>query len=298
MNDENEILDTEKEAKRKPEPTAEFDNYESVQIYMKELGKYPLLTAEQEVEIAKRIAEGDKSAKDELFKANMRLVVSIARRYRSCGMALSDLIQEGNIGLMKAIDKFDYTKGFKFATYATWWIRQGITRAIADGMRTIRIPVHMTENINKLSRATRKLEQALGRAPTSEELAAELDLPVKQVDSLLKISQNTVSIDLPVGEDGDSRLADFLEDEKSKTPQEYAESGSLHEQLEEVLGTLSPREEMVLRLRYGFIDGKSHTLEEVGAAFGVTRERVRQIEIKALRKLRHPSRSKLIKEFK
>ncbi|MBD5131594.1 MAG: RNA polymerase sigma factor RpoD [Clostridiales bacterium] len=268
-----------------------------VKVFLKDIGKIPLLNADEETELAKRMSDGDEDAKKRLTEANLRLVVAIAKRYVGRGMQLLDLIQEGNLGLMKAVEKFDYTKGFRFSTYATWWIRQAITRAIADQARTIRIPVHMVETINKLARTNRILVQKLGRDPTPEELAEEMDLPVERVMEIQRISQDPVSLEMPVGEEEDSHLGDFLEDEKSKAPQDFAEAGMLREQLAAVLNTLTPREEMVIRLRYGLDDAHPRTLEDVGKEFGVTRERIRQIEAKALRKLRHPNRSKRLKEF-
>ena len=268
-----------------------------VRMYLKEIGKVPLLSAEEEVELAKRMADGDEEAKKRLAEANLRLVVSIAKRYVGRGMLFLDLIQEGNLGLIKAVEKFDYHKGFKFSTYATWWIRQAITRAIADQARTIRIPVHMVETINKLIRVSRQLLQELGREPTPEEIAAELDMPVERVREILKISQEPVSLETPIGEEEDSHLGDFIPDDDAPAPADAASHTLLKEQLAEVLDTLTPREEKVLRLRFGLEDGRSRTLEEVGKEFNVTRERIRQIEAKALRKLRHPSRSKKLKDF-
>ncbi|MGI6642055.1 MAG: RNA polymerase sigma factor RpoD [Limnochordia bacterium] len=268
-----------------------------VRMYLKEIGRVPLLTAEQEIEYAKRIEEGDEEAKRRLAEANLRLVVSIAKRYVGRGMQLLDLIQEGNLGLIKAVEKFDYRKGFKFSTYATWWIRQAITRAIADQARTIRIPVHMVETINKLTRVSRQLLQELGRAPQPEEIAAEMDLPVERVREIMKIAQEPVSLETPIGEEEDSHLGDFIEDQDALAPAEAASFTMLREQLSSVLESLTPREQQVLRLRFGLDDGRTRTLEEVGQVFGVTRERIRQIEAKALRKLRHPSRSKKLKDF-
>lgn len=268
-----------------------------VRMYLKEIGRVPLLTAEQEIEYAKRIEEGDEEAKRRLAEANLRLVVSIAKRYVGRGMQLLDLIQEGNLGLIKAVEKFDYRKGFKFSTYATWWIRQAITRAIADQARTIRIPVHMVETINKLTRVSRQLLQELGRAPQPEEIAAEMDLPVERVREIMKIAQEPVSLETPIGEEEDSHLGDFIEDQDALAPAEAASFAMLREQLSSVLESLTPREQQVLRLRFGLDDGRTRTLEEVGQVFGVTRERIRQIEAKALRKLRHPSRSKKLKDF-
>lgn len=268
-----------------------------VRMYLKEIGRVDLLTADEEVELAIRILDGDELAKQELAEANLRLVVSIAKRYVGRGMSFLDLIQEGNMGLMRAVDKFDHTKGFKFSTYATWWIRQAITRAIADQARTIRIPVHMVETINKLVRIQRQLLQDLGREPTPEEIGAEMDLPTEKVREILKIAQEPVSLETPIGEEDDSHLGDFIEDEGAMSPEDFTASSLLREQLEDVLDTLTDREENVLRLRFGLDDGNIRTLEQVGTVFGVTRERIRQIEAKALRKLRHPSRSKQLKDF-
>ena len=268
-----------------------------VRMYLKEIGRVPLLTAEEEIELAKRMEQGDEEAKKKLAEANLRLVVSIAKRYVGRGMLFLDLIQEGNLGLIKAVEKFDYGKGFKFSTYATWWIRQAITRAIADQARTIRIPVHMVETINKLIRVSRQLLQELGRDPTPEEIAAAMEIPVERVREIQKVAQEPVSLETPIGEEEDSHLGDFIEDEDAPAPAEAASYILLKEQLESVLDTLTPREEKVLRLRFGLDDGRSRTLEEVGQEFGVTRERIRQIEAKALRKLRHPSRSKKLKDY-
>ncbi len=268
-----------------------------VRMYLKEIGKVPLLTAEEEVELAKRMAEGDEEAKKRLAEANLRLVVSIAKRYVGRGMLFLDLIQEGNLGLIKAVEKFDYSKGFKFSTYATWWIRQAITRAIADQARTIRIPVHMVETINKLIRVSRQLLQELGREPTPEEIAKEMDMPVERVRDILKISQEPVSLETPIGEEEDSHLGDFIQDDNVPVPAEAAAQTLLKEQLDEVLDTLTEREQKVLRLRFGMNDGRARTLEEVGKEFDVTRERIRQIEAKALRKLRHPSRSRKLRDY-
>lgn len=268
-----------------------------VRMYLKEIGKISLLTAEEEVEIAKRMEEGDELAKKELAEANLRLVVSIAKRYVGRGMSFLDLIQEGNLGLMKAVDKFDYTKGFKFSTYATWWIRQAITRAIADQARTIRIPVHMVETINKLVRVQRQLVQDLGRDPLPEEIAAEMNLDVERVREIQKIAQEPVSLETPIGEEEDSHLGDFIPDDEILSPQDAATFTLLKEQLNTVLETLTEREKKVLTLRFGLDDGRARTLEEVGKEFDVTRERIRQIEAKALRKLRHPSRSKKLKDY-
>ena len=268
-----------------------------VRMYLKEIGKVPLLTADQECELAVRMAEGDEDAKRQLAEANLRLVVSIAKRYVGRGMLFLDLIQEGNLGLIKAVEKFDYQKGFKFSTYATWWIRQAITRAIADQARTIRIPVHMVETINKLIRVSRQLLQTLGRDPLPEELAKEMDMPVERVREILKIAQEPVSLETPIGEEEDSHLGDFIPDDDAPAPAEAAAFTLLKEQLMDVLDTLTPREEKVLKLRFGLEDGRARTLEEVGKEFNVTRERIRQIEAKALRKLRHPSRSKKLRDF-
>ena len=268
-----------------------------VRMYLKEIGKVPLLTAEEEIELAKRMEEGDEEAKKRLAEANLRLVVSIAKRYVGRGMLFLDLIQEGNLGLIKAVEKFDYRKGFKFSTYATWWIRQAITRAIADQARTIRIPVHMVETINKLVRVSRQLLQELGREPTPEEIAEKMDIPVERVREIIKISQEPGSLETPIGEEEDSHLGDFIQDDNVPVPAEAAAFTLLKEQLDEVLGTLTEREQKVLRLRFGLKDGRARTLEEVGKEFNVTRERIRQIEAKALRKLRHPSRSKKLKDF-
>ena len=268
-----------------------------VRMYLKEIGKVPLLSADEEVELAKRMAEGDEDAKKRLAEANLRLVVSIAKRFVGRGMMFLDLIQEGNLGLIKAVEKFDYHKGFKFSTYATWWIRQAITRAIADQARTIRIPVHMVETINKLIRVSRQLLQELGREPTPEEIAAELDMPVERVREILKISQEPVSLETPIGEEEDSHLGDFIQDDNVPVPAEAAAQTLLKEQLDEVLDTLTEREQKVLRLRFGMDDGRARTLEEVGKEFDVTRERIRQIEAKALRKLRHPSRSRKLRDY-
>ncbi|MGX4645096.1 MULTISPECIES: RNA polymerase sigma factor RpoD [Holzapfeliella] len=268
-----------------------------VRMYLKEIGRVPLLNADQEVSLAHRIEDGDLEAKQELAESNLRLVVSIAKRYVGRGMQFLDLIQEGNMGLMKAVDKFDYRLGFKFSTYATWWIRQAITRAIADQARTIRIPVHMVETINKLIRIQRQLLQDLGREPTPEEIGAEMDMARDKVREILKISQEPVSLETPIGEEDDSHLGDFIEDQEATSPEDYASYELLKEQLENVLDTLTDREENVLRLRFGLDDGRTRTLEEVGTVFKVTRERIRQIEAKALRKLRHPSRSNQLKDF-
>ena len=268
-----------------------------VRMYLKEIGKVPLLTAEEEKELAMRMEEGDEEAKKRLAEANLRLVVSIAKRYVGRGMLFLDLIQEGNLGLIKAVEKFDFRKGFKFSTYATWWIRQAITRAIADQARTIRIPVHMVETINKLVRVSRQLLQELGREPTPEEIAERMEIPVERVREILKISQEPVSLETPIGEEEDSHLGDFIQDDNVPVPAEAAAFTLLKEQLVEVLNTLTEREQKVLRLRFGLDDGRSRTLEEVGKEFNVTRERIRQIEAKALRKLRHPSRSRKLKDY-
>ena len=268
-----------------------------VRMYLKEIGKVPLLSAEEEIELAKRMELGDQEAKKRLAEANLRLVVSIAKRYVGRGMLFLDLIQEGNLGLIKAVEKFDYRKGYKFSTYATWWIRQAITRAIADQARTIRIPVHMVETINKLIRVSRQLLQELGREPTPEEIAAEMNMPVERVREILKISQEPVSLETPIGEEEDSHLGDFIQDDNVPVPADAAAFTLLKEQLEEVLGTLTEREQKVLTLRFGLEDGRARTLEEVGREFNVTRERIRQIEAKALRKLRHPSRSRKFKDY-
>ena len=268
-----------------------------VRMYLKEIGKVPLLSAEEEIELAKRMEQGDENAKKRLAEANLRLVVSIAKRYVGRGMLFLDLIQEGNLGLIKAVEKFDYRKGYKFSTYATWWIRQAITRAIADQARTIRIPVHMVETINKLIRVSRQLLQELGREPTPEEIAEEMDMPVDRVREILKISQEPVSLETPIGEEEDSHLGDFIQDDNVPVPADAAAFTLLKEQLVEVLGTLTEREQKVLRLRFGLDDGRARTLEEVGKEFNVTRERIRQIEAKALRKLRHPSRSRKLKDY-
>ncbi|MDQ0286700.1 RNA polymerase primary sigma factor [Desulfofundulus luciae] len=289
------------------EPTAEEDVDLSipegvaiddpVRMYLKEIGRIPLLTPEEEIELAKRMEQGDEEAKRRLAEANLRLVVSIAKRYVGRGMLFLDLIQEGNLGLIKAVEKFDYRKGYKFSTYATWWIRQAITRAIADQARTIRIPVHMVETINKLIRVSRQLLQELGREPTPEEIAKEMGISEEKVREIMKIAQEPVSLETPIGEEEDSHLGDFIEDQDARAPAEEASYTLLREQLEEVLKTLTDREQKVLRLRFGLDDGRARTLEEVGQKFGVTRERIRQIEAKTLRKLRHPSRSKKLKDY-
>ena len=268
-----------------------------VRMYLREIGRIPLLTFDEELDLAKRILNGDEEAKQKLAESNLRLVVSIAKKYVGRGMLFLDLIQEGNMGLIKAVEKFDYTKGFKFSTYATWWIRQAITRAIADQARTIRIPVHMVETINKLIRTSRHLLQQLGREPTPEEIAKEMEISVEKVAEIQKIAQDPVSLETPIGEEDDSHLGDFIQDDDSPAPQDSAAYTMLREQLEEVMNTLTPREAKVLKLRFGLEDGKSRTLEEVGREFQVTRERIRQIEAKALRKLRHPSRSKKLRDY-
>ena len=268
-----------------------------VRMYLREIGRIPLLTFDEELDLAKRILNGDEEAKQKLAESNLRLVVSIAKKYVGRGMLFLDLIQEGNMGLIKAVEKFDYTKGFKFSTYATWWIRQAITRAIADQARTIRIPVHMVETINKLIRTSRHLLQQFGREPTPEEIAQEMEIPVEKVMEIQKIAQDPVSLETPIGEEDDSHLGDFIQDDDSPAPHDSAAYTLLKEQLEEVMNTLTPREAKVLKLRFGLEDGKSRTLEEVGKEFNVTRERIRQIEAKALRKLRHPSRSKKLRDY-
>ena len=274
-----------------------YSTDDPVRMFLKEIGKVPLLTAEEEVELAIRMSQGDEEAKRRMTEANLRLVVSIAKRYVGRGMLFLDLIQEGNLGLIKAVEKFDYTKGYKFSTYATWWIRQAITRAIADQARTIRIPVHMVETINKVIRVSRQLLQELGHDPSAEEIAAEMGMPVEKVREILKIAQEPVSLETPIGEEEDSHLGDFIPDEDASEPSEAASFSLLKEQLMEVLDTLTPREKKVLELRFGIVDGRTRTLEEVGKEFNVTRERNRQIEAKALRKLRHPSRSKKLRDF-
>ena len=290
------VLETESEE----EPAAELESYSTddpVKMYLKEIGKVPLLTAEQEKEIAIRMAKGDQAAKEKLVEANLRLVVSIAKKYVGKGMLFLDLIQEGNLGLMKAVEKFDYSKGYKFSTYATWWIRQAITRSIADQARTIRIPVHMVETINKQIKATRALRQKLGREPTTEDIAKEMGVSEERVIEIMKISQDPVSLDKPIGEEDDSHLGDFIPDTEAQAPDEAAAFTLLREQLIDVLDTLTVREKEVLLLRFGMKDGRERTLEEVGSVFGVTRERIRQIEAKALRKLRHPTRIVKLKGF-
>jgi RNA polymerase primary sigma factor len=291
------VDDYEKDKELYDQLLKEISMDDPVKMYLKDIGKVPLLSADDEIDLARKMMDGDEDAKRELSVANLRLVVSIAKRYVGRGMQFLDLIQEGNLGLMKAVEKFDYQKGFKFSTYATWWIRQAITRAIADQARTIRIPVHMVETINKVVRVQRLLLQQYGREPTPEEIAKEMGIPEQRVIEILKISQDPVSLETPIGEEEDSHLGDFIEDEQALAPTDIVASNLLKEQLIKVLDTLTPREEKVLRLRYGLDDGKPRTLEEVGKEFNVTRERIRQIEAKALRKLRHPSRSKRLKEF-
>ena len=291
------VNDYEKDKELYDQLLKEISMDDPVKMYLKDIGKVPLLSADDEIELARKMMDGDESAKRELSVANLRLVVSIAKRYVGRGMQFLDLIQEGNLGLMKAVEKFDYQKGFKFSTYATWWIRQAITRAIADQARTIRIPVHMVETINKVVRVQRLLLQQYGREPTPEEIAKEMGIPEQRVVEIQKISQDPVSLETPIGEEEDSHLGDFIEDEQALAPTDVVASNLLKEQLLEILDTLTPREEKVLRLRYGLDDGKPRTLEEVGKEFNVTRERIRQIEAKALRKLRHPTRSKRLKEF-
>ena len=291
------VDDYEKDKELYDQLLKEISMDDPVKMYLKDIGKVPLLSADDEIELARKMMDGDESAKRELSVANLRLVVSIAKRYVGRGMQFLDLIQEGNLGLMKAVEKFDYQKGFKFSTYATWWIRQAITRAIADQARTIRIPVHMVETINKVVRVQRLLLQQYGREPTPEEIAKEMGIPEQRVVEIQKISQDPVSLETPIGEEEDSHLGDFIEDEQALAPTDVVASNLLKEQLLVILDTLTPREEKVLRLRYGLDDGKPRTLEEVGKEFNVTRERIRQIEAKALRKLRHPTRSKRLKEF-
>ncbi len=294
MNLDEQIPEDLNDAEAFAEETATTD---PVRMYLKEIGKIPLLSSEEEMELAKRISEGDENAKKRMVEANLRLVVSVAKHYLGRGMQLLDLIQEGNMGLLKAVEKFDHTKGYKFSTYATWWIRQSITRAVADQARTIRIPVHMVETINRVSRTSRALVQELGREPTLAEISAYLNIPEEKIAEVMKIAQDPVSLETPVGEEDDSHLGDFIQDSEIKEPAESASYNMLRQQLSEVMQTLSPRECKVLRLRFGLEDGRAHTLEEVGREFDVTRERVRQIEAKALRKLRHPSRSKILKDF-
>ena len=289
-NDEEELVDP-------LELAAEYNLDDPVRMYLKEIGQVKLLTAEEEIELAKRVSEGDKKAKDRLTEANLRLVVSIAKKYSGRGLHILDLIQEGNTGLIRAVDKFDYTKGNKFSTYATWWIRQAITRAIADQARTIRVPVHMVEVINKANRCNRKLVQELGREPTLEEIAAELNLPIEKIIEANRTAADTLSLDMPVGDEEDTTIGSFVEDDNTPGPVDATSNAMLSEALTEILGTLTEREADVLRMRFGMYDGRTHTLEEVGQIFGVTRERIRQIENKAIRKLRHPSRAKKIKDF-
>ncbi len=297
--DELEEIDevTEEEIAEADSMVDSYSTDDPVRMYLKEIGKVSLLTQEEEIELAVRMSQGDEEAKRRMAEANLRLVVSIAKRYVGRGMLFLDLIQEGNLGLIKAVEKFDYTKGYKFSTYATWWIRQAITRAIADQARTIRIPVHMVETINKVIRVTRQLLQELGHDPSAEEIAAEMNMPVDKVRDILKIAQEPVSLETPIGEEEDSHLGDFIPDEDASEPSEAASFSLLKEQLMEVLDTLTPREKKVLELRFGIVDGRTRTLEEVGKEFNVTRERIRQIEAKALRKLRHPSRSKKLRDF-
>ena len=289
-------IETDKEEDESTLAAYELEVTDPIRKYLKEISKVELLTAEEEIELSKRIQNGDQDAKNQLCEANLRLVANIAKRYVGHGMPYLDLIQEGNLGLIKAVEKFDYTKGYKFSTYATWWIRQAITRAIADQARTIRIPVHMVETINKTIRVSRQLLQELGHDPSAEEIAAEMDMPVDKVRDILKIAQEPVSLETPIGEEEDSHLGDFIPDEDASEPSEAASFSLLREQLEEVLDTLAPREKKVLELRFGIVDGRTRTLEEVGKEFNVTRERIRQIEAKALRKLRHPSRSRKLKD--
>ena len=289
-NDEEELVDP-------LELAAEYNLDDPVRMYLKEIGQVKLLTADEEIELAKRVSEGDKKAKDRLTEANLRLVVSIAKKYSGRGLHILDLIQEGNTGLIRAVDKFDYTKGNKFSTYATWWIRQAITRAIADQARTIRVPVHMVEVINKATRCNRKLVQELGREPTLEEIAAELNLPIEKIIEANRTAADTLSLDMPVGDEEDTTIGSFVEDDNTPGPVDATSNAMLSEALTEILGTLTEREADVLRMRFGMYDGRTHTLEEVGQIFGVTRERIRQIENKAIRKLRHPSRAQKIKDF-
>ena len=296
--DMDEVPDNDEEELVGPlELAAEYNLDDPVRMYLKEIGQVKLLTAEEEIELAKRVSEGDKKAKDRLTEANLRLVVSIAKKYSGRGLHILDLIQEGNTGLIRAVDKFDYTKGNKFSTYATWWIRQAITRAIADQARTIRVPVHMVEVINKATRCNRKLVQELGREPTLEEIAAELNLPIEKIIEANRTAADTLSLDMPVGDEEDTTIGSFVEDDNTPGPVDATSNAMLSEALTEILGTLTEREADVLRMRFGMYDGRTHTLEEVGQIFGVTRERIRQIENKAIRKLRHPSRAKKIKDF-
>ena len=290
MTEEEELIDP-------VELAAEYNLDDPVRMYLKEIGQVRLLSADEEIELARRVAEGDKAAKDKLTEANLRLVVSIAKKYSGRGLHILDLIQEGNTGLIRAVDKFDYTKGNKFSTYATWWIRQAITRAIADQARTIRVPVHMVEVINKATRCNRKLVQELGREPTLEEIAAELNLPIEKIIEANRTAADTLSLDMPVGDEEDTTIGSFVEDDNTPGPADATSNTLLAEALAEILGTLTDREADVLRMRFGMYDGRTHTLEEVGQIFGVTRERIRQIENKAIRKLRHPSRAKKIKDF-
>ena len=290
MTEEEELIDP-------VELAAEYNLDDPVRMYLKEIGQVRLLSADEEIELARRVAEGDKAAKDKLTEANLRLVVSIAKKYSGRGLHILDLIQEGNTGLIRAVDKFDYTKGNKFSTYATWWIRQAITRAIADQARTIRVPVHMVEVINKATRCNRKLVQELGREPTLEEIAAELNLPIEKIIEANRTAADTLSLDMPVGDEEDTTIGSFVEDDNTPGPADATSNTLLAEALAEILGTLTEREADVLRMRFGMYDGRTHTLEEVGQIFGVTRERIRQIENKAIRKLRHPSRAKKIKDF-
>ncbi len=292
-----EIDDSEEELVDPVELAAEYSLDDPVRMYLKEIGQVKLLTAEEEIELAKKVSEGDKRAKDKLTEANLRLVVSIAKKYSGRGLHILDLIQEGNTGLIRAVDKFDWTKGNKFSTYATWWIRQAITRALADQARTIRVPVHMVEVINKATRCNRKLVQELGREPTLEEIAAELNLPVEKIVEANRTAADTLSLDTPVGDEEDTTIGSFVEDDNTPGPADVTSNTLLAEALSEILGTLTEREADVLRMRFGMYDGRTHTLEEVGQIFGVTRERIRQIENKAIRKLRHPSRAKKIKDF-
>ena len=297
MDDEAALNEVEEELVDPVDLAAEYNLDDPVRMYLKEIGQVRLLSAEEEVELAKRVAEGDKAAKDKLTEANLRLVVSIAKKYSGRGLHILDLIQEGNTGLIRAVDKFDWTKGNKFSTYATWWIRQAITRAIADQARTIRVPVHMVEVINKATRCNRKLVQELGREPTVEEIAAELNLPVEKIIEANRTAADTLSLDTPVGDEEDTSIGSFVEDERTPGPADATSNALLAEALKEILDTLTEREADVLRMRFGMYDGRTHTLEEVGQLFGVTRERIRQIENKAIRKLRHPSRAKKIKDF-
>ena len=296
-NDEIPSMDEEEELIDPLELAAEYNLDDPVRMYLKEIGQVRLLSAEEEIELAKKVSEGDKAAKDKLTEANLRLVVSIAKKYSGRGLHILDLIQEGNTGLIRAVDKFDYTKGNKFSTYATWWIRQAITRAIADQARTIRVPVHMVEVINKATRCNRKLVQELGREPTLEEIAAELNLPIEKIIEANRTAADTLSLDMPVGDEEDTTIGSFVEDDNTPSPADATSNTLLAEALTEILGTLTEREADVLRMRFGMYDGRTHTLEEVGQIFGVTRERIRQIENKAIRKLRHPSRAKKIKDF-